>query len=124
MKEAVFIHVALLALGASGCVAPIVAVPASSRGRGGVMFHEAPERTRCDRHIDVLGAIPPGREVLREISASCDVGLPRDCEEILILRACELGASAIVIADEGSTAPQPRALGNVLLRTRSASALR
>jgi len=115
---------ALLAACASSCVRPVVVAPASGRGRSGLMLEETPQHPACEGRVDVLPAVPNDAEVLRELTVTCDYNLPRECEEALVRRACEIGARAVVFADEGSTAPPPGARGNVLVRTRNGTALR
>jgi hypothetical protein len=85
-----------------------------------------PPEAKCDRNIAMLppGAMP-GRahKEVASLSASCSPGTIEVCEQRMKVRACELGADAVLLTEPGP-GPNPVGASGQTLVSRSGRAIR
>lgn len=70
---------------------------------GGLYRVGAAEQSNCFRPVQTLGAPPPEAfEELATISAACPYTSPKTCDRLLLARACDLTADAIIVQESSA----------------------
>lgn len=83
-----------------------------------------PTQVTCSPPVRVLHVEPAEAEPLGEVTVSCDLGRPEECDRALARRACALGGDAVLVLDEGLTEPALVETYSGAHRTRSGRVLR